>query len=451
MAQYLIYVVEDDLWYAEVIKHHLELNSEVKVKLFENGTEVLQALDTAPDIISLDYSLPDMTGNELCERLHKLGLDIPVIMISGQEDVKTAIEMFKLGLRDYIVKDEHTLDLLWNSVNRIFELQHMKKEISSLKEALDSKYDIMQLVGHSKASEEVKKHIEKAAHANINISLFGETGTGKEVVARAIHFNSVRAKQPFIAVNMAAIPKDLMESELMGHVKGAFTGANADKKGKFELSDKGTLFLDEIAELDLALQSKLLRVIQEREVTKIGGHEVHKLDFRLITATHKNLVQEVKEGRFREDLFYRIKGLSIQLPPLRDRGYDVILFAQKFINEYCVKNELPIKTLSKDGQNKLMAYHYPGNLRELKSIVELAIVMCDDAKINAEHITIENEFDSIGKSNKTLKELNIEIIQKRLEEQNYKVVQTAEDLGVSKSTLYTMIKNGELKIPEDKL
>ena len=290
--------------------------------------------------------------------------------------------------------------------------------------------------------------LEKASRTNINVSVTGETGTGKEVISKAIHYNSDRKKKPFVAVNMAAIPRELIESELFGYEKGAFTGAMARKTGKFEEANKGTLFLDEIAELDLSLQSKILRVLQEREVTRVGGNERIPLDVRLIVATHKNLLEEVKKGNFREDLFYRIMGLPIDLPPLRERGNDILLLAKHFLEDFCKSNKMDAITISQEAKDKLMKYNYPGNVRELKAIIDLSAVMCDgrqicDADIYFASVTMG---DSFTNEEKTMKEYTIDIIKHFLKKYDNNIVKAAEKLDIGKSTIYKMIQNKEISV-----
>src|SRR5689334_10993876 len=294
MENYSIFIVEDDPWYGEILEYHLSLNPDYHIRRFETGKDCLANLHLKPSLITMDYSLPDTTGLELFKQARALNPDVPVIIISGQEDISTAVEMLKLGVSDYLVKDDNTKDLLWNAVIRIRENQLLKKEVETLKEELVQKYDFDKIIkGSSPAIKKVFALMEKATRTHINVSVMGETGTGKELVAKAIHYNSDRKKKAFVAVNMAAIPSELLESELFGHEKGAFTGAMARKIGKFEEANKGTLFLDEIGEMDLNLQSKLLRVLQERELIRVGGNEKVILDVRLVVATHKNLADQV--------------------------------------------------------------------------------------------------------------------------------------------------------------
>ncbi|MBW7952907.1 MAG: sigma-54-dependent Fis family transcriptional regulator, partial [Chitinophagaceae bacterium] len=302
------------------------------------------------------------------------------------------------------------------------------------------------IIGNSVAIKRVFNLIEKAVKSNITISLTGETGTGKEVVAKSIHYNSDRKNKPFVAINVAAIPKDLLESELFGHEKGSFTGAVSRRLGKFEEANKGTLFLDEIGEMDMNMQSKLLRSLQEREISRVGSNEVIKFDVRIIVATHKNLIEEVKAGNFREDLYYRLLGLPIHLPPLRERENDVLLIAKYYMEIFCKENKIPLKVLTTDAKKKLMNHTFPGNIRELKSIIELATVMAEDKEILPEHlnIVVQNVMESFAIKDATLKEFNIKLIQYYLDLYNNDVLKVAKKLDVGKSTIYRMIQNKEL-------
>jgi DNA-binding NtrC family response regulator len=449
MEQFSIFIVEDDPWYGQVLEYHLSLNPDHQVSRFTTGKDCISNLSKKPDLISIDYSLPDINGMELLNTIKAYDNDIPVIVISGQEDISTALTLIKKGASDYFIKDDSTKDLLWNAVNHAKERKSLKKEVETLKEELGHKYDFGNaIIGKSPPMSKIFSMLEKAVHTNINVYVTGETGTGKEVVAKSIHYNSDRKKKPFVAVNMAAIPRELIESELFGYEKGAFTGAQGRKTGKFEEADKGTLFLDEIAELDMSLQSKILRVLQERELTRVGGHESVKLDVRLIVATHKNLPDEVKAGRFREDLFYRIMGLPIALPPLRDRGNDVLLLARHFLDDFCKANKLKPINIAQDAKEKLMKYHYPGNVRELKSVIDLAAVMCSDNQMTETDIYFTNltSDSSFLNTEKTLKEYTTDIIAQFLKKYNNNVVTVAKKLGIGKSTIYNMLQEKEITI-----
>jgi DNA-binding NtrC family response regulator len=372
-----------------------------------------------------------------------------VIVISSQENIMVAVNLLKLGVSDYFIKDDATKELLWNSIVRIRENQSLKKEVESLREELGQKYAFDKtIIGQSDSLKHVFVLMEKAIKTKINVSINGETGTGKEVVAKAIHYNSDRKKKNFVAVNMAAIPTELAESELFGHEVGAFTGAISRKAGKFEEANGGTIFLDEIAEMEMSLQTKLLRVLQEREVIRIGGNEIIKLDVRLIVATHKNLPEEVKKGNFREDLYFRIMGLRIELPPLRERGNDVLILARHFMDLTSKENKLGTISLSKQAKDKLLGYHFPGNIRELKTIIELAAIMCSDNEIKADDITFNTAIrDEIFiAETKTLREHNLDIIQYYLKKNNKDIRTTATVLDIGISTIYKMIKQKEVTI-----
>jgi DNA-binding NtrC family response regulator len=443
-----IFIVEDDTWYGSMLEHYLSLNPEYEVRRFESPRDFFGQLHENPDVVTLDYSLPDCDGAEVLKKIREHNPDIRVIIISGQEDVATAINLLKNGAFDYIVKDDDTKDRLWNSILHLREIRNLKEEVETLKNQVGRKYDFSQMIiGKSDAIEKVFALIEKASKTNITVSITGETGSGKEMVAKAIHYNSDRHKMPFVAVNVAAIPKDLVESELFGHEKGSFTGAVTRRIGKFEEADKGTLFLDEIGELDINLQAKLLRVLQEREITRIGSSGVTPINVRIIVATHKNLLEEVRNKNFREDLYYRLIGLPIMLPPLRERGNDIVILAKNFTDNFCRENKLSRKTLSPEAQQKLLSYAFPGNVRELKSIMELSVVMSDTETILPEHITLNAtaSINDLLNRETTLKEFETQIIQHYLDKYNRDVLLVAKKLDVGKSTIYRMIQNGELK------
>jgi two-component system, NtrC family, response regulator AtoC len=449
MANYCVFIVEDDPWYGEILAYHLSLNPELAIERFVNGKDCIANLYKKPNLITIDFSLPDTNGIELFKKIRSVYADIPIIVISAQEDVSTAVELLKMGVTDYLVKDDNTKDLLWNAVNRIRENHSLKKEVEHLREELGHKYDFDKIIkGSSPAIQKVFALMEKAAKTNINVSVTGETGTGKELVAKSIHYNSERKKKPFVAVNMAAIPAELIESELFGHEKGAFTGAVTRKIGKFEEANKGTIFLDEIAELDLSLQSKILRVLQERELVRIGGNETVKLDVRIVVATHKNLAEEVRKGNFREDLYYRVMGLPVELPPLRERGNDILLLAKYFLDDFCKENKMEPQIISGAAKEKLMTYNFPGNIRELKAMMDLAAVMSDGAEVTESDITFAaakgNEFFLADE--KTLKEYTNHIIQHFLKKYDNNVLLVADKLDIGKSTIYKMLQLKEITV-----
>lgn len=437
-----VYIVEDNVLYARVLKKQM-LDDDLDVKVFNNGADFIDALVEKPDIVTLDYTLPDMTGKEVLEKINEKLPDTYVIVISAQEDITTAIELMKNGAYDYIMKAPDTREKLSNIVKNINKTVELKNENITLKEAVKERYNFKSLMkGNSREIEHIFDLMNKATHTNISVSVSGETGTGKELVAKGIHYNSRRSAKPFVAVNVSAIPEGLIESELFGHEKGAFTGADFQKIGKFELANGGTLFLDEIADLNLNLQAKLLRVLQERELVRLGGNEIIPLDVRIITATHKNIAVLSAEDKFRQDLYYRLLGLPIELPPLRQRGNDKILLAKYFVDEFCKENEIDKKTISDEARQMILDYHYPGNIRELKAIMELACVMCNREVIKATHLNmnIDESVKNLLATEKTLEEYNNEIVKFFLNKYNQNVRLVASKLGIGKSTIYRMLQ-----------
>jgi two-component system, NtrC family, response regulator AtoC len=438
-----IFIVEDDPMYQRMARYVMEMNPDHEVYLFGSGKECIHNLHLNPDIVSIDFSLPDMTGEDILQKVKAHNQDICCLMLSGQQDVATAVKLLKAGAFDYITKDKESKERLLNSLNHAKNQIQLKSELANLKAELNAKYEFQKTItGNSRPMQEVLKLLEKAVTTNIIVSITGETGTGKEVVAKSIHHNSNRRSKPFVAVNMSAIPKELVESELFGFEKGAFTGAVAQKKGQFELAEGGTLFLDEVAEMDLNMQAKLLRALQEREFVRIGGQKPTPFDARIIIATHKNLPDEVQKGNFREDLYYRLLGINITLPPLRERDNDILLLAQQFLQEFAKQNGLGKFEFSKEAKSKLLSYSFPGNVRELKAVVELAAVMASNGIVEEEDI----QFNSIRKETAFLSEdLTLEgyktrIINHYLEKFNNDVLLVASKLDIGKSTIYRMLK-----------
>ncbi|MEQ8881310.1 MAG: sigma-54 dependent transcriptional regulator, partial [Cyclobacteriaceae bacterium] len=312
-----------------------------------------------------------------------------------------------------------------------------------LQTEVEKKYDFQKtIIGQSNPIKQVFRMMEKATTNNITVVVQGETGTGKEMVAKAIHYNSPRKKAPFIAVNMSAIPHDLAESELFGHEKGSFTGAANRHIGKFEQAKGGTLFLDEVGEMELTLQAKLLRALQEKEITRVGGSETIKTDCRIIAATNKNLLDEMKKGNFREDLYYRLFGLPIELPPLRDRDKDAAILAKYFVSNFCKENDMEEKSLSKEALQKLLGYPFPGNIRELKAVVELAVVMSDKELIEVDDITFAqpDPVTEVYSEELTMREYEYKIIKMYLKNNNDDIKTVAKKLDIGQSTIYRILK-----------
>jgi two-component system, NtrC family, response regulator AtoC len=438
-----IFVVEDSEWYNRLLVHTLSLNPDYEIKSFFNGKDFLNSLIDAPDIVTLDYRLPDISGLDLLKKIKEENSDIQVILISEQGDIDTVVNLLKLGAYDYITKSDDIKDRLLNTVKNIRDGIGLKKEISTLRREIQKKYSFRQVIlGESEAIKAVYELIDKALNTNINVIISGETGTGKELVAKAIHYNSKRRDKPYVTVNVSAIPSELVESELFGHEKGSFTGAQFRRIGRFEEADGGTLFLDEIGEMKLNLQSKLLRVLQEKEIVRIGSNKPVKTDCRIVVATNKNLKEEVKKGNFREDLYYRLLGLPIELPPLRERGNDILIVASYFMGTFCRENDIPLKTLSGPSQKKLMSYPFPGNVRELKSVIELAVTLSDNSEIEPVDLVLDQDdpLTTIANESLTLREFEMKIIRATLRKNNNDIRLTAEKLDIGISTIYRLLK-----------
>lgn len=446
MSVMKIFVVEDDDWYCEFIAYNLQLDEAYEISKFKNGTDCMKNLKEMPDIITLDYQLPDISGEDLLIKIKDFNPDIEVIVISEQEKIETAVQLLKLGAFDYIVKSKDIRDRILNVVRNIKKQKGLKQRIDLLQSEVERKYDFEKsIIGNSAEIKKVFHLIEKAITTNLVVIISGETGTGKELVAKAIHYHSPRKKGPFVAINMAAIPKDLIESELFGHEKGAFTGAQSTRIGKFEEAGGGTLFLDEIGEMDMNVQAKLLRALQEKEITRIGSNKTIKTDCRIIVSTNRNLKEEVKEKKFRDDLYYRLLGITIELPALRNRENDVIALSNYFIEMYCRENRVKPKALSREARKKLLNYSFPGNVRELKSVIELAVVMSGSKEIEPDDISLGTEEQDTERFNfeLTLKDHNYRITKAYLKKYNDNVKLAAEKLGIGFSTVYRMLRKEE--------
>ena len=439
-----IFVVEDDEWYNRLLVHTLSLNPDYEIQSFTTGKDCLANLHQEPDIITLDYRLPDMKGLEVLKQVKEINDDIQIILISEQDDIEVVVNLLRHGAYDYIIKSKDIRERLLNTVNNIRQGSKLKKEIVHLRQEVKNKYtDQNTIIGNSAATRKIYELIEKATRTNITVTITGETGTGKELVAKAIHYNSTRAKQPFVAINVAAIPKELLESELFGHEKGAFTGAAFRRIGKFEEANGGTLFLDEMAEMDISLQAKLLRALQEKEIIRVGSNVPVKIDCRIIIATNKDLQEEIKKGNFRQDLYYRLYGLPIELPPLRERENDIIILARHFINIFCKENKMATKTLTPEASSRLLSYSFPGNIRELKSVIELAVTLCEQNEITTDHIILgrgQDLLDDLFNNEFSLREYDIHIVNKFLDKYDHNIKLVAEKLDLGVATIYRMLK-----------
>jgi DNA-binding NtrC family response regulator len=424
--------------------------------VLEPTYEVLQAADAqegldlfrreGPHLVLLDVILPGMDGLAVLEKLHAEDRSIPVIMLTGTKAVKTAVDAMKLGAADYISKP-FEIDELRIIIAKALENQDLEREVRYLRAQVVHRYGFHNLIGKSSAMQEIYLKIEQVADSRTTVMITGESGTGKELVARALHYNSARRDRPFVALNCAALPETLIESELFGHEKGSFTDATARRVGQFELAHTGTLFLDEIGDLSPTTQAKLLRVLQEREFTRIGGVQPIKVDVRIVAATNKSLDELVRRGTFREDLYYRINVISLYLPPLRERGEDVALLAKHFLSKRNEEDKRPAQDFSKEALELIGRYPWPGNVRELQNVIEQAVLWSQGAAIMPDHLP--NSLKSDTKSGtlredilsgrvsleKAVMDFEKDIILDALRRTNYVQTHAATLLGISRRML----------------
>ncbi len=387
MAKFLtrIFVVEDNEFFSQLIKQKLE-NDQREISLFMSAETFRSCLYQNPDIVILDYNLPESNGIDLLKEIKNFNQEIKTILLSGQDKVEVVIEAFENGAEEYIKKDDNALTLLELKVQKHSSEVNLRKEVDLLREQIIDRNKYSRIIGESQAILKVLRLIQKVEKTNMLALITGESGTGKELVASAIHYNSERKNKPFVAVNVAAIPEDLIESELFGHERGAFTGADTKRIGKFEEANEGTIFLDEIGEMDIHMQTKLLRVLQESKITRLGSNKEIPLNVRVIAATNKNLAQRVKDGKMREDLYYRLQGFLIHLPPLRERENDLLILAKTMLQQFCSANRLPVKTFSSEALKAMMNHPWSGNVRELKAFVERSVLISDGEVIEAEDL-----------------------------------------------------------------
>jgi DNA-binding NtrC family response regulator len=376
-----ILIAEDNDLNREYLTDLLTLSG-YDVKAVENGRQAMDALvEDKYDLVITDLRMPQIDGMELLKFTKEMNQDNVVIMITGYGTVNTAVDAMKLGAFDYITKPLKE-DLVKLTVSRALSYVNLKGENLTLKSHLKDRYDFGKMIGYSDSMKKVFDILGKVSASDSTILIHGESGTGKELVARAIHFNSDRKNQPLIPVNCGAIPEELLESELFGHEKGAFTGAIRTRIGRFELAQRGTIFLDEIGDMSTALQVKMLRVIQEKEFERIGGVKTVHADVRIIAATNQNLEKAVAEKRFREDLFYRINVIPIHLPPLRERGPDIAILANHFLKKFNKLKKKNLSGISSEAMGYFTRYLWPGNVRELENLIEMLVVMKDEGGID---------------------------------------------------------------------
>jgi two-component system NtrC family response regulator len=456
-----ILVVDDEPNYLVVLSELLkEEGFEVMTaQKGEDGLEIVEETDL--DIVLTDMRMPGMDGLELLKEIKSYNKDLPVIMITAFGEVEKAVVAMRAGAYNYLTKPFNNDELLLN-IRKAIEHYSLLRENLRLRDEARVRYGFASIVGKNARMQEIYQLIEKVAPTPSSVLITGESGTGKELVARAIHINSPREKAPFISVNCAALPETLLESELFGHERGAFTGATSMRKGRFELADSGTLFLDEIGDIPLPLQAKLLRVLQERSFERVGGSHPIKVDVRIITATNRDLKDEVDEGRFREDLYYRLNVLHIHLPPLRERADDIPMLTDHFITKFAKMLNKPDLRISGEALRYLVGLPWEGNVRELENTIERAAILCSGDVIQAEDVhpdvavnkrevdwSFEVDFEKFIPSNLSLPEVlsgvEEEMVKRALKEANFVQARAAESLGITKSLLQYKMKKYHLQ------
>jgi DNA-binding NtrC family response regulator len=412
-----------------------------------DAREAMQKLQSEKyDLALLDIKLPGMDGMELQQRIKEVDPDITVIMITAYASVETAVQALKAGAFDYITKPFDP-DELSRVVRNAIRQRQLEQENLRLRQKVSDLTRSDELIGESTAMQKVKELIKTVAATDATVVIHGESGTGKELVARAIHHHSKRRYFPIVAVNCGALAESILESELFGHEKGAFTGAYQTRKGKLEIADGGTLFLDEIASISMKTQVELLRVLESKQFTRVGGNKVIKVDFRVICATNKNLETAVAEGAFREDLYYRLNVFSIYLPPLRERRSDIPLLARHFLEKYALAMNKPIHDISPEAMDVLVRYHWPGNVRELENAVERAMVIGKPPMIKPEDLPMSLEKNKAQPESEALADAERFHILHVLEKHDWNVSQAAAALQIDRVTLYNKIKRYALQRP----
>ena len=438
-----ILIVDDDETLCDTLEDVLSSEG-YRVQWVGNGTDALKLIDQdAIDIVLLDLLLPGMDGLEVLKKILQMKTPPTVIMMSGHGTIRTAVEATKLGAYDFLEKPLEKNRVLLTVRNAV-EKSVLLKEKNILLSETKERY---RMVGTSPAMKSIYQLIDKVAPKNVTVLITGESGTGKELIAHAIHINSKRAANPFIQVNCAAIPETLIESELFGHVKGAFTGAHIEKQGKFQLADGGTLFLDEIGDLSPSAQAKVLRAVETGEVFKVGTESQENADVRLISATNKHLEEMIQGASFREDLYHRINVIEIRVPPLRERPSDILPLMEHFLEQYCRQNNVEKKRLAPDAEALLLSHSWPGNVRELRNLAEKLVVLVDDQTVTGQHVARLLDFPDLEielSKAKTFKEAKMSFeksfILHALSENKWNILQTAEALNMPRSLLYSKME-----------
>ncbi len=419
-----------------------------EVREAKDGVQALKQIESdPPDVVLLDIWMPGMDGMETLERIKAQIPNLPVVMISGHANIELAVRATKLGAYDFIEKPL-SLEKVLLTVNHALLYSKLEQENRALRQEIQKKYE---MVGNSPEILQLKEQIKIVGPTNGWVLIAGENGTGKELVAREIHQMSLRADKPFVEVNCAAIPEELIESELFGHEKGSFTGALTKRRGKFDLANEGTIFLDEIADMSLKTQAKILRILQEQKFERVGGTEMIFVDVRVIAATNRDLKEEIQKGRFREDLFYRLNVIPITVPPLRERKTDIPILVEHFIAEFCLENNKEMKRTSSEAMSLLISYSWPGNVRELKNVVERMVIMTRGPVIEARDVPDpvreqpkalpEFSFFEFNLLKDARREFERRFIMKKLMENDENISKTAELIGIERSNLHRKIKS----------
>ncbi|MFA6977972.1 MAG: sigma-54 dependent transcriptional regulator [Ignavibacteriaceae bacterium] len=445
-----ILIVDDEKIVRESLYHWFEEEDYI-VDTAEDGETALKKYEKEKyDLLLVDMKMPGMSGLDLLSKIKAIDKDALIILITAFASVPTAITALKNGAYDYVTKPVDP-DELAHLVNKALEQKALKIENTQLKENIDEIIKPDNLIGESFQMKKIYELVHTVAHTDTTVMIRGESGTGKELVAKAIHINSSRKYFPIIPVNCGALAESLLESELFGHEKGAFTGAQFKRKGKFEMADRGTIFLDEIGSISLKMQIELLRVIETKQFNRVGGNELIKSDFRIIIATNEPLEELVKAGKFREDLYYRLNVFTIVIPPLRERRDDIPLLANFFINKFSTVMNKPVKNVSKEAMDFLLNYDWPGNVRELENAIERAMVVGKSNSIIVDdlpfHVSMNNfELDGDAKS---LSSMERKYINKILNENGWNISKTAQILDIDRVTLYNKINKYGLRKAEN--
>ena len=449
MALGKILVVDDDRNLVELIQMRLEKAGYDVVTSIHEEEAIEKAKGQLFDLAVVDLQLVNTDGISLMEDLHRIIPEMPVIILTAYGSIESAVDAIKRGAYSYLTKPFEHQDLLLQ-IQKAVENRRLTSEIERLKGLLGERFSFANVVTRSERMQKVLETISRIAPTESTVLLLGESGTGKEVLAKAIHRLSDRSDKPFVAVNCAAIPENLLESELFGYEKGAFTGASQQTKGKIEYAHNGTFFLDEIGDLPFSLQSKLLRFLQERTIERIGGRQEIPVNVRIICATHQNLQTLINEGKFRLDLYYRISEITINIPPLREREGDAITIATAFLRRFCELHNKKIKSFSKEAAKAIETYSWPGNIRELENKIKRAVIMTDDTNITFDELELEKSIDVSMPFN--LKEVRDAAetlaIKRALTHSNNNISNTARLLGITRPTLYTLFEKYGIHVNE---